>query len=258
LIRGASAKIGVDDVRIVADGKTDRGRKRRRNEDRILVSPAPSDGGPLLLAVADGMGGLAAGDTASARAIDALESVVREHAGRAPAELLTLAVHEANRAVRQLSSSITAKGAGTTLVAALIDGSRVWLANVGDSRAYIVRGADCEQVTVDHSWAEEEVRAGVISREDAASSKHRNVLTRNIGAGAAVAADLFGPIELRDRDALVLCSDGLHSVVAGEDIASVVRGSSPGDAAKHLVDMANAAGGPDNISVIVAVAASEG
>lgn len=256
-MRGASAKIGVDDVRIVAGGKTDRGRKRRRNEDRILISPAPSDGGPLLLAVADGMGGLAAGDAASARAIDTLASVVREHAGLAPKELLTLATDQANRAVRQLSQSMTTKGAGTTLVAALVEASSVWLANVGDSRAYVVRSADYEQVTIDHSWAEEEVRAGVISREDAANSKHRNVLTRNIGAGDDVAADIFGPIELRDRDALVLCSDGLHTVVTSEDIATAVRSYPPGDAAKRLVDMANAAGGPDNISVIVAVATSE-
>lgn len=245
-------------MRIVADGKTDPGRKRRRNEDRILISLAPSNGGPLLLAVADGMGGQAAGDAASARAIDTLKSVVRENAGRAPKELLTFALDEANRAVRQLSTSIRTKGAGTTLVAALLEGSRVWLANVGDSRAYFVRSTDWEQVTVDHSWAEEEVRAGVISREDSANSKHRNVLTRNIGAGPNVAADLFGPIELRDGDSLVLCSDGLHSVVTSEDIATVVRGCAPTRATKRLVDMANAAGGPDNISVIVAVAASEG
>lgn len=244
-------------MRIVAGGKTDRGRKRRRNEDRILISPAPASGGLMLLAVADGMGGQVAGDAASARAIQMLESLVREHDDLAPGELLTLAVDGANRGVREISMNVKTKGAGSTLVAALVDGSRVWLANVGDSRAYLVRPDSWQQVTTDHSWAEEEVRAGVISREEAPISRHRNVLTRNLGAANDVAVDLFGPIDLEDRDSVVLCSDGLHGVVSGEDIAAVVRAFAPEDAARRLVEIAKADGALDDVSVVVVSAAGE-
>lgn len=241
-------------MRVLAGGKTDRGRKRRQNEDRILILPAASIEGRLLLAVADGMGGHAAGDRASARAIETFEAVVRQHTELPPRELLTLAIEMANRAVHQLSFKAPSKGAGTTLVAAVVEGSEVWIANVGDSRAYLVRDGEARQITTDHSWAEEEVRAGVLSRDAAASSKYKNVLTRNLGAAAEIAIDLFGPIALSNDDAIVLCSDGLHSVVSAQDIAKIARTYGPEDAAKRLVETAKAEGSMDDISVLVASA----
>jgi serine/threonine protein phosphatase PrpC len=233
------------------------GRRRARNEDRVLVRRADEDtgvsSGEALLAVADGMGGAAGGDVASSLAVDMLSKAFRRSSGQDVGLELKRLFAKANAAVHaRAETSARCRGMGTTLVAAIIYDRRLWVANVGDSRAYRLRRGNMRQITHDHTVVAEQVRAGLISRERARASSRKNLLTRCIGVGASVDVDVFGPEDLWPGDTVLLCSDGLHSTVDESEILGVVATRLPQVAAHELVRLANEYGGRDNVSVIVA------
>ncbi|HEX2190967.1 MAG TPA: protein phosphatase 2C domain-containing protein, partial [Longimicrobiaceae bacterium] len=223
---------------------TDRGR-RPSNQDAVVATVLPD--GREVVAVADGMGGHAGGEVASTTALAALVDAL--HAG---AEL-PHAFRAADAAVRKAAESDPElDGMGTTLVALLRDGARYWIANVGDSRGYRVSAGGIEQVTRDHSFAEEAVRSGRMSAEEIARSPWKNALTRALGTGDEPEVDVFGPFATGDPHAVLLCSDGLHGVVVEEAIhASVLASGDAASAAERLSALALAGGSRDNVTVAV-------
>ncbi len=221
---------------------SDTGRVRHHNEDRALVS-----GGVLV--VADGMGGAKAGEVAAQMAVDAVGAL------GAPITVADIraAVTEANRSIRRLASDEPDKsGMGTTLTAAMMRDGTLDVVHVGDSRAYLWRDSALTQVTEDHSVVAELVRRGSITAEEAESHPHRNVITRALGAEADVEADTVSA-PVRDGDVVLLCSDGLSSYVPEATIAAVLEAAPTlHEAARELVAAANAAGGTDNVTVVLA------
>jgi PPM family protein phosphatase len=238
--------------------RTDAGRVRQINEDYVFAGAlVGADGGTVrhLLVVADGVGGLERGEWASERAVQVLTAELPVHLLTTDAEsALRLSMQAANQRVWQEAdarSTSVSGPAATTLVAALIEGKHVWWANVGDSRIYLIGESEIQRLSRDHSWVEEQVRAGWLTPEEARRSGRRNLITRGIGYHAEVEVDTGGPLGVRLRDCVLLCSDGLHSMLADDEIAQVVRTHAPASAVEHLVDMSNRRGGPDNISVII-------
>lgn len=224
---------------------TDPGLKRNDNQDAVLATRLAE--GRILLAVADGVGGSDDGATASKTAIERLEDTVRR-AGDAEVALIG-GYEAAHETVEGLGSG--ERQPATTLVAALVEGPHVWIANVGDSRAYVADDAGLHRLTEDHSWVADQVRAGRLTPEEARSSEMRNVITRAIGTSDSIGPDIGGPFRLSRGDTLVLSSDGLHGVLDDEQIAAVIATDEPDEAAQRLIQMARDAGGPDNISVVI-------
>ena len=227
---------------------TDPGRMRDGNEDSYMAAGA-------LAAVADGMGGHRAGEVASATAMEQLRSLPGGGPwldDQAAAEALKRAVAEANRRIRDLAASDKAlEGMGTTLTALLEDGDSVHLAHVGDSRAYLLRHGELSSLTEDHTLVAELVRQGRLRPEDAERHPQRNIITRALGVDADVEIDT-ATYKIVPGDRLLLCTDGLSGVVDQARIRNVLlRTPDPQQAADRLVAMANEAGGPDNITVIV-------
>ncbi len=221
---------------------SDRG-PRPTNEDTELAIQLPD--GRWLAAVADGMGGLAKGELASKTALGAL---YRQLAGGAG---LVAAVREANGAVLKDSQG---QSMGTTLVAALFSGSRVEIANVGDSRAYLFDPLGLIQVTRDHTMGEEAARAGSLSEQEASAAPWGVALARYLGAEQDVEVDYFGPLELHKGGWVLLCSDGLYRVSSSEQMEAVLRsGEDPEGAARTLVQEALARGTQDNVSAVLAL-----
>lgn len=230
---------------------SDIGRKRQSNQDYAYAGAVPGREEWLLLAVADGVGGHAHGEWASRRAIEALAAGVAADPGAGdPAQALASAVTAANTAVfTEAVRLYGAPGAATTLVAALVRDGTAWWANVGDSRLYLLNAGEAVQVSEDHSWVAGEVRAGRLTAEAAARHPRRNEVTRTIGFERSVAVDRGGPLVLAPGAALLLCSDGLHGQVPAEVMAKSAFEGTPQQAVEVLIDMANEAGGPDNITV---------
>jgi serine/threonine protein phosphatase PrpC len=227
---------------------TDMGRMRKNNEDRYLIAGR-------LAAVADGMGGHRAGEVASAIAMEELARL--EHAGPWPTpaeagEALRAVFLSANRRIRETAAKDAEfEGMGTTLVALLEDGDSVHLANVGDSRAYLLRNGELSQVTVDHTLVQELIDEGRLRPDEAERHPQRSIITRALGVEVDVEVDLF-TYKLLSGDRLLLCSDGLSGVVDEQRIRNVLlRVPEPQPAAEKLVAMANEGGGPDNITVVV-------
>jgi protein phosphatase len=235
-------------VRLVIGAATDVGRVREGNEDGYLVDEAVG-----LAAVADGMGGHQAGEVASATALEALRAAV--NSGQPVRE----AVEDANRAVftKALSDPAFAN-MGTTLTATtLVAGGTLIVAHVGDSRAYLMHDGELSQITQDHSHVEELVREGKLTEAEAAVHPLRSVITRALGVDDEVDVDVY-PVELQPGDRVLLCSDGLSGMVHNETIAAELRREEdPGRAAQRLVDAANAAGGEDNVTVVVIAVTDE-
>ena len=237
-----------------AFGATDIGRVRSVNQDSVVVligDDAPL--GEALIAVADGMGGHAAGEVASRRSLELLVESLKS--ASAPDErAMRDAFAQANAGVfREASQNPEYRGMGTTLVAGLLTGGDLIIGNVGDSRMYLHRNGELSRVTQDHSWVGEMVAAGALTEEQAANHPRRNVLTRALGVSASVKADL-ARLPLLRGDRLTLCSDGLHGMVDDKTIERVVGGKSLNlkKAAGELIDLANRAGGTDNITVALA------
>jgi PPM family protein phosphatase len=241
-------------MRLVFAAATDVGRMRKNNEDSYL-SAQP------VAAVADGMGGHSAGEVASAIAIEEL-TALRDRGPweneTAATDDLKQAILRANRRIREMAArDRRLNGMGTTLVALLEDGDMVHVANIGDSRGYLLRQGELSQVTVDHSLVQELVDDGRLSPEDAERHPQRSVITRALGIDPEVEFDLF-TYKLQVGDRLLLCSDGLSDVVEPAQIRKVLlRVPSAQRAAGELVSVANANGGPDNITVIVVDAVDE-
>jgi protein phosphatase len=235
-------------MRFAYGERTDVGRGRPENEDSHLVDP--EDG---LYAVADGMGGHRAGEVASATAIDALKTA---YLG---GQRLDRAVEAANAAVfARAAEDAALRGMGTTLTAIALQDSTALLGHVGDSRAYLMRDGAVTQVTEDHSLVEQLVREGRLTPEEAQNHPQRAIITRALGVDVDVQVDTYR-IDLKPGDRLMICSDGLTNMLSDDTIAQTLRRhADPQQAADTLVDMANQAGGDDNITVVLVDALSDG
>jgi PPM family protein phosphatase len=242
----AVVKVGV---------RTDLGRVRENNEDKFEFFE-PEDELALAMrgsfyAVADGMGGHAAGQIASELALKTVISSFYSDLSGDLEEALVRAVQQANSLIYDTARTIVERnGMGTTLTAAIIRGEDLFVAKVGDSRAYLIRSGKIQQITEDHSWVAEQVRLGVLTEEEAHSSPFRNVITRSMGAQPGVEPDVWKE-SLKEGDVLVLCSDGLTGNVSADDILGIAGEKGPSQAARELVDLANDRGGSDNITVLV-------
>ncbi len=234
---------------------TDVGRKREHNEDNMAYvipkDPQVMAKKGALFIVADGMGGHAAGEVASEIAVDTVSNVYYQDDSDDIALSLLHAIKRANALIHQRAAeNMLRSGMGTTCVAAVLRGNMAYIANVGDSRAYLVRNGKVKQVSQDHSWVAEQVRAGLLTEDQARTHAQRNVITRCLGTQADVEIDVF-PEQLEEKDGLVLCSDGLSGLVSDDEIRRIVDQSGPQDSVYHLVQRANENGGPDNITAIV-------
>ncbi|HEX6482779.1 MAG TPA: Stp1/IreP family PP2C-type Ser/Thr phosphatase [Ktedonobacteraceae bacterium] len=234
---------------------TDVGRKREHNEDNMAYV-IPKD--PQVMAmkgalfiVADGMGGHAAGEVASEIAVDTVSNAYYQDDGDDVAASLLQSIRRANAAIHQRAAeNMLRSGMGTTCVAAVLRGSVAYIANVGDSRAYLVRNGQVKQISQDHSWVYEQVRAGLLTEDQARTHAQRNVITRSLGTQVEVDIDVFHE-PLQEGDTLILCSDGLSGLVSDEELQRIVDQFVPQESVYHLVERANANGGPDNITAIV-------
>ena len=220
---------------------TDVGLARDHNEDAFISEP------PLFV-VADGMGGHLGGEVASAIAIETL----REGFSKRGPEGVADSVRQANEAILKRGQKDAAvEGMGTTITAAVLTGSTLRIAHVGDSRAYLLRENELRQVTNDHTLVGEMVREGTLSDEQARVHPRRSILVRALGIDTDVEVDLID-LPVQEGDRLLLCSDGLNSMVTDQKIAELsAPGSTPEEACASLVEAANVAGGTDNITVIV-------
>ena len=256
-------------IAIRATGQSDVGKKRTSNEDSYAVKP---DHG--LFIVADGMGGHAAGEVASHLAV---ESIERHISGSQPHEEPTLpaslqgppppeeaklafparrvlnSIRLANQEiVRAVRRDHSMRGMGTTVVMAYVCGSRAYIGSVGDSRAYLTRGTEILQLTSDHTFVNEQVLAGTLTLAEARRHPARNILTRAVGSQEEVEPELVQQ-DLREGDCLVLCSDGLTTMLEDEDIYKTLTAHDDklDEGCRALIDLANARGGDDNVTVVL-------
>lgn len=240
-------------------GQTDVGKKRDHNEDAFLV-----DRDLGLYLVADGMGGHAAGEVASATAVDVISKHVRENLALvqsykydAPHEvcekilkMLEFAVQNACSAIYTMGQQDKRRhGMGTTLSMMLVADSGAFLAHVGDSRIYLIREGQLHQLTVDHSLVNEQLRRGSISKEDAKKAKYKNVITRALGIQPRVRIDTLH-LDVLPGDQFIICSDGLHGYLKPGDVEKVLGAGDENLVPQRFIDLANAKGGKDNISVV--------
>jgi len=281
---GPAAFSGRESMEFEISGLTDIGRRKQKNEDNFGVFPAgedspewSSDG--VLLVVADGLGGHFGGEMASKLAGSLVGDLLkgcgsgdpavpaREGESAAVAEevrgwedtkdwhvLLREAFRRANESIFKTNQDFvdTGRPMGTTLLAAFVKHGTAWVCNVGDSRAYHVRNGEILAKTEDHSWVDEQVKQGLMTPEDAAKDKRKNLVTRSIGTDPEVEADVY-TWKVRSGDLLMLCTDGLINMVPDDEIAAVLaRPESAETLARELVDLANRNGGRDNITAVVA------
>jgi serine/threonine protein phosphatase PrpC len=232
------------------------GQKRRHNEDYVgYYEPAriaDLEAHGRLYVLADGVGGAAAGEVASQYTVNKIiHTYYQQHAHQDGSSRLKQVIEEANAAVfaRNLDRAGQPEMA-TTVVAALIRGNEVIVANVGDSRAYIIQADRIEQITQDHSLMAEMINDGVITAEQAETHPYRNVILRSIGAYETVQVDLFSR-QLAPGDILILCSDGLTRLVSNNELVDIARKYPPSQATRQLVTLANERGGDDNITVSI-------
>lgn len=237
----------------VSYSKTDIGKKRQLNQDFVYSTDEAVGKLNNLYIVADGMGGHNAGDFASKYAV---ETVVREIKGSVetkPFRILGKSIRVANELIRlKARENIALNGMGTTIVVASIDEEhQLEVANVGDSRLYIIRDNEIRQITRDHSLVEEMVRMGGMNRESARNHPDKNIITRAIGARDSIEVDFFQE-ELNENDLVLMCSDGLTNMLTDEEILNICYSKSDlNDIASELIDQANKNGGKDNIAVVL-------
>ena len=264
---------GHNEIIVHVFGRTDVGRTREHNEDAFVVVDLTTNDASLqpsvrqhrlgakgtLFMVADGMGGAAAGEIASQMATEIVLKEFREHwlplqdlTTDAFARVLKRAVQNANQQIHGYASSHQEfRGMGTTATIAGILADTLYLAQVGDSRGYLVRDGIAKQITKDQSLMQKLIEAGELTEEEAAQSERRNIILQALGPEPAIKVDLTHQ-KLRRGDTLVLCSDGLSGQVSRDEIARVVTEERDlVQACRRLIDMANNAGGPDNITVII-------
>lgn len=229
---------------------TDKGRTRDMNQDYMFVSQTPVGNLPNLFIVADGMGGHNAGDYASRYAVEIMVRKIHTCEKKEPAAVFEHAITAANQELLLRSrEELELAGMGTTAVLASIEGSRLTVANVGDSRLYVLNEG-ITQITRDHSLVEEMVRMGELEAEEAREHPDRNIITRAIGATDEVVADFF-EVDLKERDTVLLCSDGLNNMMTDEEILEIMNsGGELADRVTRLMEQANENGGKDNITAI--------
>lgn len=239
--------------------RTDVGRKRKNNEDSLL---AAAENG--LFVVADGVGGRKAGELASAITVNtfqkyggrlkaAVDAFARDPSRDRRNEVLWLldeAANTSSKRVYEAASSTGRQGMTTTLVAGVVGGGAAFLVHVGDSRAYLLRGGELQQLTEDHSMVNQLLRQGSITQEEARTSRYRNVITRAVGLYPTVQSDTL-MVELVDGDRIMLCSDGCSDMIDDSVISGLLGGGSVTDATDALIEGSLEAGGKDNVTVIV-------
>lgn len=236
-----------------AVGITDIGRCRKNNEDAYYVA---EEGAPMehLYLVADGMGGCNAGEVASSSAIQSFLQYLEEHKdeGAEIPDLIAGGFQAANQEVfRKSNSASEFAEMGTTLVAAAVADGKVYIAYVGDSRAYLMRQGSLEAVTTDHSYVMELVKMGTITKEEAAQHPKRNIITRAVGIKDTVEMDTVVE-DVQEGDMILLCTDGLSGMLQDEEMETVLREEMPVEQkAQKLVSLANKHGGYDNISLVL-------
>ena len=243
---------------IVFAQRTDTGLKRQSNEDSV-ISILPEDqqvmaSKGVLFVVADGMGGHARGEVASQLAVNTIRDVYYQQESDNPATSLRLAMEQVNARIyaKNLSESLQSdKMMGTTCVAAVVQGDTLCVANVGDSRAYIVRNGQAQQISLDHSVVARELREGLITKEQAINHPERNKIYRCLGAHDVVEVDTFSE-KVHAGDLLLLCTDGLSELVAEEEMVGIVQQYEPQESVQRLIERAIEMGGKDNITAVVA------
>jgi PPM family protein phosphatase len=248
-------------LKVVSAGLTDVGRKRNHNEDSFLI-----DEELQLYVVADGMGGHAGGGTASRIAVETIDKELRRaresrdnpfistsnlqdalipEALRTAVEKACLAIYTAAQEDSRLS------GMGTTVISLVVKDDQAFFAHVGDSRAYLIRGELIQQISEDHSLVNEQIKAGMITPEEAKHSRYKNIITRSVGFEEEVQVDVMGLIS-EPSDVFLLCSDGLANMLEDKEIHELVLQTERfQDVPQKLIDLANERGGDDNITVIV-------
>ena len=231
---------------------TDVGQKRKMNQDYVFVSESPVGNLPNLFVVADGMGGHNAGDYASSHAVQTLVDEIRKDKDFNPIKIIRHAIETANTEIRnQAQNNDSLKGMGTTMVVATIVGHYAYVANVGDSRLYVVQD-QIHQVTKDHSLVQEMVRMGELKAEDAKDHPDKNIITRALGAERTVYIDFFD-LKLEPGCTILMCSDGLSNMVEDAKMEEIIFDSeiSLDRKGRKLLREANQNGGKDNIAIIL-------
>ncbi len=231
---------------------TDTGRVRSMNQDYIYASPEQVGSLPNLFLVADGMGGRRAGDFASRYMVENLVVYLGRKGKGSPVMQLKEGIEAVNRGLFEESMKHEElRGMGCTLVAAVVESRTLYVANVGDSRLYLIHGDTIRQITRDHSYVEEMVAMGQMKRGSQDYNNRKNIITRAIGIDKTVEPDFF-EAELTEEDYILLCSDGLSNMVEDEAIGRIITGSgSLAQKARLLIDEANRQGGSDNIAVVL-------
>lgn len=244
---------------LIVAGKTDIGMKRKTNQDAIYLGQERN-----LFVVADGMGGHNGGDIASKMAVEHIPEYIYQHWDEDPVETFRSSVQYANRMIKKHGEeNEQLVGMGTTVSAIFFRGTNAYLANVGDSRSYLVQNQKLFQLTKDHSLVQEKLNLGIYNREQAADDPQKNVLVRTVGFEPEVDVDVF-TYKVCRQDIFLSCSDGLHGKVSDPDILHIINQNIPNPGqvtaekvarvVDQLIAQANANGGNDNISVIVVVA----
>lgn len=231
---------------------TDVGRVRAMNQDYIYASPEPVGTLPNLFLVADGMGGHRAGDYASRYMVENLVIYLNKHRGTGVVGQLKNAIDQVNRGLYKESlSQEEFYGMGCTLVAGVVEDNILYVANVGDSRLYLIHGSLIHQVTRDHSYVEEMVAIGQMRRGSEDYNRRKNIITRALGIGREVEPDFF-EVDLEEGDYILLCSDGLSNMLEDQSMYDIITGEgSLKEKAALLIEAANRQGGVDNIAVVL-------
>ena len=234
---------------------TNMGVRRNTNQDYAYVSEQNVGNLPNILIVADGMGGHKAGEVASEQAVNAVLESIKQNESTDKITIIEEAIFAANSKVLDMATSDEKfKGMGTTLVVATLENDILYVANVGDSRLYLINDNDIRQITRDHSLVQEMVSLGELDKESARTHSRKNVITRAIGVDSKIIADFF-EVDVSDNTKILLCSDGLSNMVEDSQINKIIEECSSKtleDTVHKLIDAANENGGLDNIAVVLA------
>ena len=248
-------------MKIKIRAATDIGKVRDHNEDSHIVLGGDQSPPSInaVMVVADGMGGHAAGEVASQMTVDGILDILnhqpdrfRDLEGNEFGVFLSTILGEVNQGVWQAGQEPDKRGMGTTCTLVVIRSGQLFIAQIGDSRAYLLRKGELHQITTDHSWVEEAVSQGILTREQARIHPNRNVITRAIGLSSKVEVDI-STMDLQKDDLLLLCSDGLNSMITDEKILEILKANKLSNVCDALIKGANKAGGHDNTTVIASL-----
>lgn len=234
-------------------GITNTGLVRDINQDSFRIIDRKGRNTPVFIILADGMGGHNAGELASGLAVEYAADKARNSriAQRNQAAFITETMNEANELVFEKSQEDIAHiGMGTTMIMAAVSDGNLCVGHIGDSRVYLLRGEEIERITTDHSLIEELVSSGAITREEAENHPSKNIITRALGCGPEISADIYNK-KTKPGDIVLLCTDGLTNMVRENEIASILQGSeNPEESCRMLIQKANEYGGEDNVTAI--------